>query len=77
MDVKNGSFPLLTYGEAAKLLRLNIQTLRLWVSKRKIPYMKIGSTVRFSKPLLEEYINANLIEAINTTNKSGTFDYAE
>ena len=63
MDVEKESFPLLTYGEAAKLLRLNIQTLRLWVSKGKIPYLKIGSTVRFSKPLLEKYINSKLIES--------------
>lgn len=77
MDVENESFPLLTYGESAKLLRLNIQTLRLWVSKGKIPYLKIGSTVRFSKPLLEEYINANRIEALNNTRKSGVNDHAE
>ena len=77
MDFGKEAFPLLTYEEAANLLRLNTQTLRFWVSKGKIPYLKIGSTVRFSKPLLEEYINANRIEALNNTRKSGANDHAE
>lgn len=77
MDFGKESFPLLTYEEAANLLRLNTQTLRFWVSKRKISYLKIGSTVRFSKPLLEEYINANRIEALNNTTKSGANNHAE
>ena len=77
MGVGKEAFPLLTYEEAANLLRLNTQTLRFWVSRGKIPYLKIGSTVRFSRPLLEEYINANRVEALNTTNKSGAIYRAE
>jgi excisionase family DNA binding protein len=44
---------LLTYDEAAKLLRLHPVTLRRLVSQRRIPFVKIGRSVRF---VLEDLI---------------------
>jgi excisionase family DNA binding protein len=38
--------PLLTYNEAADILAVKPQTLRQWVSTKRIPYVKIGSAVR-------------------------------
>ena len=47
---------LLTYQEAADILAVKPQTLRQWVCYKKIPFVKIGSAVRFRPEQLEEFI---------------------
>ena len=47
---------LLTYQEAAEILSVKPQTLRQWVCYKRIPYVKIGSAVRFRPEQLEEFI---------------------
>jgi excisionase family DNA binding protein len=51
--------PLLTYNEAADILAVKPQTLRQWVSTKRIPYVKIGSAVRFRPDQLEEFIRSS------------------
>lgn len=48
--------PLLTTKEAAALLGFKPQTLRTWVFYRKIPFVKIGSSVRFEPNAIREVI---------------------
>ena len=43
----------LTYEETAELLRVEVGTLRNWVSQEKIPYRKAGGNILF---LLEEIL---------------------
>lgn len=45
----------LTYPQAAKLLQVHEVTLRRLVSKRKIPYMKIGRSVRLNLTDLQSH----------------------
>jgi len=51
---------LLTKRETAALLRISINTLNLWVSRKKIPYLKLGksknSPVRFSERELSDWL---------------------
>jgi excisionase family DNA binding protein len=47
---------LYSYAEAAHYLQVAPVTLRRWVWARRIPFLKIGSHVRFSKTHIEAMI---------------------
>jgi len=51
---------LMTVREAAAYLRISIWTLRHWVSKRKIRYIKLGRAVRFRKSHLDRFITEHV-----------------
>jgi excisionase family DNA binding protein len=51
---------LMTAAEAAMYLRISLGTLRHWVCRRKIQFIKIGRTVRFRKAHLDRFISENL-----------------
>jgi putative molybdopterin biosynthesis protein len=55
---------LLTVDEAAAVLKLKPWTIRHWVSDRRIPYVKLGSAVRFLRSDLDHFIKKNR-EAMN------------
>ena len=57
----------LTYPEAAVLLALSPQTLRQYVMCRKIPFYKIGKSVRFSESELETWLAEKRIPARGQT----------
>ncbi len=59
IDSLVGLHPLLTYKEATEILAVKPQTLRQWVSTKRIPYVKIGSAVRFRPDQLEEFIRSS------------------
>jgi len=52
---------LLTLPEAADLLRLRPATLRDWVLRRRIPYVKIGRLLRFRRADVETVIEQGLV----------------
>ncbi len=41
--------PLLTPREVCELLRIRLTTLYAWVGRGKIPYVKMGSLLRFRR----------------------------
>ena len=47
---------LLNYEQAAKVLNLAPQTLRQWVSGERIPFIKLGRSVRFSQAQINDII---------------------
>ena len=47
----------LTIAETAALLGLHPQTVYRWVWAAKIPYMKIGRTVKFDPASLAEWVS--------------------
>jgi excisionase family DNA binding protein len=47
---------LYDYRGAAELLRISPQTLRGWVSKGRVPYLKLGGAVRFTERQLEDLL---------------------
>ncbi len=54
---------LLTLAEASSLLRLKVSTLRAWVLRRRIPYVKVGRLVRLRRADVEALITASLVPA--------------
>jgi excisionase family DNA binding protein len=57
--------PLLSVFEAAARLGLAPQTIRNWLSLRKLPCVKIGRRTRIPQSALDQYIAANTIPAVN------------
>ena len=49
---------LLRIEEASKILRLSVPTLRMWLTKKKIPCVRLGSRVLFTEQQLQEIIDA-------------------
>lgn len=47
---------LLTYDQLSDLLRVSVKTLRDWVYKRKIPFLKVGKLIRFKRSEIELWI---------------------
>lgn len=54
---------LLTLVEASGLLRLKVSTLRSWVLKRRIPYVKFSGRVFFKRSDLEKLIADSVVPA--------------
>jgi excisionase family DNA binding protein len=57
---------LLRIDEAAKLLGVEISTLRSWVYKKRIPYVKLGGCLRFRRADLDDFISEHRVPAIVT-----------
>jgi excisionase family DNA binding protein len=54
---------LLTLAETASLLRLKVSTLRAWVLRRQIPYVKVGRLVRIRRSDVETLVTASVVPA--------------
>lgn len=50
---------LLNIRQAAQLLAVSVSTLYSWVSQRRIPFVKVGRSVRFDLNEMEEFIQLN------------------
>lgn len=55
---------LLTVKEVAIIMGLSIQTLYNWINSRKIPYYKVGHSVRFKLKDIEQKIEEGRVEEI-------------
>lgn len=44
---------LMTPAQVAEYLQIEVETLYLWVSRRKIPYRKVGHLLRFNLDEIE------------------------
>ena len=53
---------LLRYSEAAEILNISPFTLRHHVSKRKVPFVKIGNSTRFVRSQLEDFIRLSSVK---------------
>ena len=54
---------LLTLPEAAPLLRLKVSTLRAWIFRRKLPYVKLGARVLLRRADVDALITASIVPA--------------
>jgi excisionase family DNA binding protein len=54
---------LLTLAEASSLLRLKVSTLRSWLLKKRIPYVKLGGRVFLRRSDCDALIAASLVPA--------------
>jgi excisionase family DNA binding protein len=48
----------LRYKDVAKLMQLSVTTIKRYVQDRKIPYYKLGATVRFSLVEINEWMKS-------------------
>ena len=55
---------ILNVREAAEYTRLKAATIYLYVQRRKIPFLKIGSRVLFEQSALEEWVAAHRVEPL-------------
>ena len=54
---------LLDISETAELLRLKESTIRSWILKRKIPFVRLGRRVFVRRAVCEELITKNEVAA--------------
>ena len=47
--------------EAAVYLGCSPATLRVWVSKRRVPFIRVGRLVRFRRRDLDEFLEKNRV----------------
>jgi len=64
MPTPSDQSKLLRIDEAATLLGIEISTLRSWVYKKRIAYVKLGGCLRFLKSDLETFIAHHRVPAI-------------
>jgi excisionase family DNA binding protein len=48
----NNDEDLLTLKQAATFMKIKPRTLYDWVSRRSVPFLRAGRSLRFSKPVL-------------------------
>jgi excisionase family DNA binding protein len=59
-----GAETFIDVGRVAEILGLSTATIRKWVLTRYIPYIKIGSAVRFSAQEVQEWARSKRIGAM-------------
>jgi excisionase family DNA binding protein len=57
---------LLTIREAANLLRLSVSGVRRLQRQRRIPFIKLGGSIRFDRRDLANFLNKNRVQAIGS-----------
>ena len=50
--------------QAARYLGCTPDTLRVWVGKRRVPFVRVGRLVRFRKCDLDEWVEKNRVPAM-------------
>jgi excisionase family DNA binding protein len=50
-----------TNDEAARYIGVTPATLRVWVSRRRVPFVRVGRLVRFRRSDLDKYLDRNLV----------------
>jgi excisionase family DNA binding protein len=64
-DPISGGARLLAIPEAASYLGVSEGTLRNWLSCRRLAYVKVGRLTRISQKVLDAYIAAHTIQAVD------------
>ena len=60
--MENKNTRLLTTQEIAEYINISHRTVESWVSKRKIPFVKVGRLTRFRIDQIEEWIENKKIK---------------
>ncbi len=58
---------LMNVEEVAEYLGLKVNTIRAWIKRRVMPYVKINGAIRFDRCRIDEWIEQNKQEDINQT----------
>lgn len=63
---KGNDSGLMTVPETASYLRLKISTIRAWVLRRRIPYVKMGGRVLFRRVDVQALIEKSFVPALTS-----------
>ena len=63
-DAFHHPMELLTIKEVAEFLKISIPTVRRLQQERRLPFIKVGGSVRFTKSDVLDYLKKKRIEAI-------------
>ncbi len=61
--LEKGFSPPLDYAEAAAYLGCKESTLRVWVSRRRVPHIKVGALCRFRTQDLDGWLEERTVPA--------------
>jgi excisionase family DNA binding protein len=67
MNMLSDSIPtleLLTIYEVARLLKISVSSVRRFQQQRRIPFVKVGGSIRFIKSDLLSYVDRERVESI-------------
>lgn len=67
MNMLSDSIPtleLLTIHEVARLLKISVSSVRRLQQQRRIPFVKVGGSIRFIKSDLLSYVDRERVESI-------------
>lgn len=64
LQVKFASEPLLTLPDVAALLQVSRTSIYRLIAERKIPFIKVGGAIRFSRGDVENYLSCGRIAPI-------------
>jgi len=64
MPAVKRSCNLKSISQAAEELGVTVSTLRAWIYRRKIPYLKIGRCVRVSDETIQEIVRRGTVPAL-------------
>ena len=57
--------------EAAAYLGCTPDTLRVWTSRRRVPFVKVGRLTRFLRADLDAYLQEHRVSALSTKGRLG------
>jgi excisionase family DNA binding protein len=55
---------LLTIADVAEILKISVPTVRRLQQQRKIPFVKVGGSIRFARSDVASYLAARRVRAI-------------
>jgi excisionase family DNA binding protein len=55
---------LLTLSDVAEILKVSVPTVRRFQQQRKIPFVKVGGSIRFARSDVASYLAARRVRAI-------------
>ena len=58
----------LTYADASQVLNVKVNTLYAWVSRRVIPFVRLGPrVVRFRRQDIDEWVNERSVQPVQAS----------
>jgi excisionase family DNA binding protein len=63
---------LLTIPEAAKLLKISVSGMRRLQRSRRIPFIKVGGSIRLARQDVLSFVQGNRVEAIGAKHYGNT-----
>jgi excisionase family DNA binding protein len=66
MSIDAGSMPeLLTIAEVAELLKISVPSVRRLQQQRKVPFVRVGGSIRFFRSDIASYLEKRRVRSID------------